>query len=136
MYTHSVSHAHFSGTVSLRDVQTSRARMAQGVCSAHVTSLHLTLSILMLHPPSLLFPGGHFETTFPTSTSSTSLPNCSRPESAGQAHFHTSGEEVGCLVDPTHFAQFHQLTCKVTAGNRESPAAQRTGCVCVFHAPG
>ena len=41
----------------------SRTRMAQGVCSAHVISLHLTLSIFMFHPPSLLFPGGHFETT-------------------------------------------------------------------------
>ena len=65
-------------------------------------SLHLTLSILMFHPPSLLFPDGHFETTFPTSTSSTSLPNCSRPESAGQAHFRSSGEEFGYLDDPTH----------------------------------
>ena len=61
--------------------------MAQGVCSAHVISLHLTLSILMFHPPSLLFPHGHFETTFPTLTSAPSLPNCSRSESAGQAHF-------------------------------------------------
>ena len=33
MYTHSVSHAHFSDTFSLRGVQTSRTRMAQGVCS-------------------------------------------------------------------------------------------------------
>ena len=85
--THSVSHAHFSDTLSLRGVQTSRTRMAQGVCSAHVTSLRLTLSILMLHPPSLLFPDGHFETTFPTLTSAPSLPTCSRSESAGQAHF-------------------------------------------------
>ena len=52
----------------------SRTRMAQGVCSAHVISLHLTLSILMFHPPSLLFPDGHFETTFPTLTSAPSLP--------------------------------------------------------------
>ena len=100
LYTHSVSHAHFSDTVSLRDVQTSRTRMAQGVCSAHVIPLHLTFSILMFHPPSLLFPDGHFETTFPTSTSSISLPNFTRPESAGQAHFRTSGEEFGHLADP------------------------------------
>ena len=46
LYTHSVSHAHFSDTFSLRGVQTSRTRMAQNVCSAHVISLHLTLSIL------------------------------------------------------------------------------------------
>ena len=101
VYTHSVSHAHFLCTFSLRDVQT-RTRMAQGVCSAHVISLHLTLSTLMFHPPSLLFPHGHFETTFPTSTSSTSLPNFTRPESAGQARFRTSGEEFGYLANPTH----------------------------------
>ena len=86
VHPHSVSLAH-SDTLSLRRVQTSRTRMAQGVCSAHVTSLHLTLSILMFHSPSLLFPDGHFETTFPTLTSAPSLPNCSRSESAGQAHF-------------------------------------------------
>ena len=40
--------------------------MAQGVCSAHVTSLHLTLTFLMFHPPS-----------------APSLPNCSLSESAG-----------------------------------------------------
>ena len=38
VYTPSVSHAHFSDTLSLRGVQTSRTRMAQGVCSAHVVS--------------------------------------------------------------------------------------------------
>ena len=101
-YTHSVSHAHFSDTFSLRDVQTPRTRMAQGVCSAHVRSLHLTFSILNLHPPSLLFPDGHFETTFPTLTSAPSLPNCSPSESAGQAQFRTSGGEFGYLADPTH----------------------------------
>ena len=86
LYAHSVSHAHFSDTCSLRGVQTSRTRMAQGVRSAPVMSLHLTLSILMFHPPSLLFPDGHFETTFAALTSAPSLPNCSRSESAGQAH--------------------------------------------------
>ena len=40
VYPHSLSHAQFSDTLSLRGVQTSRTRMAQGVCSAHVTSLH------------------------------------------------------------------------------------------------
>ena len=79
VYTHSVSHAHFSDTFSLRGVQTSRARMAQGVCSAHVTPLHSHfLHSHFLHPPSLLFPDGDFETTFPTLTSAPSLPNCSR----------------------------------------------------------
>ena len=61
VHRHSVSHAHFSDTFSLRGVQTSSASMAQGVCSAHVISLHLTFSLLMLHPPSLLFPDGHFD---------------------------------------------------------------------------
>ena len=102
LYTHSVSHAHFPDTFSLRGVHTSRTRMAQGVCSAHVISLHLTLSILMFHPPSLLFPDGHLETTFPTLASAPSLPNCSRSESAGPAHFRTSGVEFGYLADPTH----------------------------------
>ena len=44
VYTHSVSHAHFSDTVSVRHVRTSRTRMAQYVCSAYVISLLLTLS--------------------------------------------------------------------------------------------
>ena len=99
VYTHSVSHAHFSDTFSLRGVQTSRTRLAQGVCSAHVISHHLTFSLLMFHPPSLLFPHGHFDASFP---SVPSLPNCSRSKSAGQAHFRTSGEEFGYLADPTH----------------------------------
>ena len=77
VYTPSVSRVHFSDTFSSRGVQTSRTRMAQGVCSAHVTPLHVTLSILMFHPPSLLFPHGHFDTSFP---SAPSLPNCSRSE--------------------------------------------------------
>ena len=98
MFTHSVSHAHFLFTFSLRDVQT-RTRMAQGVRSANVKPLHPTFSILMFHPPSLLFPHGHFETPFP---SAQSLPDFTRPESAGQAHFRTSGEEFGYLADPTH----------------------------------
>ena len=88
--THSVSHANFSNTISLRDVQTTRTRipctlsmceytrMAQGVCSAHVISLHLSLSILMFHALSLLFPDGHFETTFLIAQSSS---NCIRPKS-------------------------------------------------------
>ena len=56
--THSVSHAHYSDTISLRGVQTSRTRMAQGVCGAHVIPRHLTFSLHMFHPPSLLFPHG------------------------------------------------------------------------------
>ena len=40
VHAHSVSHAHFSDTISLRDVQTSRARLTQGVCGPPVISLH------------------------------------------------------------------------------------------------
>ena len=48
--------------------RSSRTRMAQDACSAHVISLHLTFSILMFHPPSLPFPHGPFDTTFPVRT--------------------------------------------------------------------
>ena len=41
--THTPCGTHIFLTCSLRGVQTSRARVAQGVCSAHVTSLHLPL---------------------------------------------------------------------------------------------
>ena len=103
LYTHSVSHAHFLCTFSLRDVQTSRTRMAEGACSVCVISLHLALSILMFHPPSLLFPHGHFDTTFPSAPSSSSF---TRPKSAGQAHLRTSAGEFGYLADPTHSIGF------------------------------
>ena len=91
MYTLRVARTFFDNS--------SRTRMAQCVCSAHVISLHLTLSILMFHPPSLLFPHGHFETTF---LSAQSLPDFTRSESAGQTHLRTSGGEFGYLADPTH----------------------------------
>ena len=38
--------------------------------------------------------------TFPTLTTAPSLPNCSRSESAGQAHFRTGGGEFGDLPIP------------------------------------
>ena len=47
----------------------------KGLLHAHVVDLHLAFSILMFHSPSLLFPDGHFETTFPTLTSTTFLPS-------------------------------------------------------------
>ena len=43
-------------------------------------------------------------TSTPSFPSRPSLPNCSRSESPGQAHFRTSGEEFGYLDDSTHFA--------------------------------
>ena len=105
--THTPCRTHIFCALSLRDVQT-RTGMAQGVCSAHVISLHLTFCIIMFHPPSLLFPHGHFDTSFP---SAPSLPNCSRSESAGQAHFRTRGEEFGYLADPTHSPDVIVASC-------------------------
>ena len=104
LYTHSVSHAHCLCTFSLRDVQT-RTRMAQGVCSVCVCviSLHLALSILMFHPPSLLFPHGHFDAKFPSAPSSSSV---TRPRSVGQAHFRTCAGEFRYLADPTHLTSY------------------------------
>ena len=69
-----VARTFFRHSFFLRDAQTSRARMAQGVCSEHVISLHLVPSVLMFHPPSLLFPHGHFETTVPSAPSSYPTP--------------------------------------------------------------
>ena len=65
----------------------------------HVAHLRLAFSTLMFHPPSLLFPRGHFDTTIPSAPSSSSF---TRPEGAGQGHFYISFEEFGCLADPTH----------------------------------
>ena len=45
----------------------------------HVVYLRLAFSTLMFRPPSLLFPHGHFDTTFP---SAQSLPSFIRPKSA------------------------------------------------------
>ena len=118
-----MSHAHFLCAFSLYDVQT-RTRMAQGVCSAHVISLHLTLSIVMFHPPSLLFPHGHFDTSFP---SAPSLPNCSRSESSGHAHFRATGEEFGCLADPTHSTESEAICYQhTTAGDCSSKRGNET----------
>ena len=99
MFQACCTHSPVARTFSLRDIQTSRTRMAQGVYSVHVAYLRLAFSTLMFHPPSLLFPHGLFDTTFPSAPSSSS---CTRPKSAGQAHFRTSAEEFGYLADPTH----------------------------------
>ena len=78
-------------------------RMAQvsvnGVCSVHVAYLRLAFSTLMFHPPSLLFPHGHFHTTFPFAPSSSSS---TRSKSAGQAHLRTCAGEFGYWAGPTH----------------------------------
>ena len=78
----------------------------------------------MIHPPSLLFPHGHFETTFPSAPYSS---NCSRPESAGQAHFRTSAEEFRYLADPTHSTGYEPNEFdKVTSFCRRRPSTIRT----------
>ena len=88
---HSVSHAHFSDTFSLRGLQTSRTRVAQGVCSAHVAPL-----------PSHLLPSHVSSTVFavPARSPRHFVPVCN--PKAGQAHFRMSAEESGYLADPTH----------------------------------
>ena len=53
----------------------------------------------MSHLILFLFPHGHFDISFP---STSSLPSCSRSESAGQAQLCRSGENFGHLTDPTH----------------------------------
>ena len=57
-------------THSLSGVQTSRTRVAQGVCSGacHTSPSH-PLHFLMFHLPCLLFPHGHFDTSFPSAPS-------------------------------------------------------------------
>ena len=130
VHTHSVSHAHFSGTVSVSDVQTSRTRMAPGVCSAHVTSLHLTLSILMFHPPSLLFPGGHFET--PSRLRRPRLPCRTVPDPKARVK-RTSVRAARRLAawSIPRTPQFHQLTCKVQLGTVRAQRPKDRLCVCV-----
>ena len=65
-----MSHAHVLCTFSLRHVQT-RTRMAQGVCSVFVISLHLVLCLIR----RLCCSRGHFDTTFPSAPSSSSSPD-------------------------------------------------------------
>ena len=67
-------------------------------CACHTSPSH-PLHFLTFDPSSLLFPHGHFDTSFP---SAPSLPNCSRSKRADPAHFRTSGQEFGCLADPAH----------------------------------
>ena len=73
------THSPVARTFSLRDVQTSRTRMAQGcekdLLHTHVVDVHLVFSILMFHPPSLLFPDVHVDTTFPAHRLRRALPD-------------------------------------------------------------
>ena len=62
-------------------------------CACRISSSRLPT--LMFHSPSLLFPHGHFDTTFPSAPSSSSC-------TPHQAHFRMSAEEFGYLADPTH----------------------------------
>ena len=105
VHTHSVSHAHFSDTFSLRGVQTSHTHGSRCLqCACHTSPSHPLHS--HVSSTSLLFPHGHFNTSFP---SAPSLPNCSRSVSAGPAHFRTSGEEFGHLADPTHSTKLRSI---------------------------
>ena len=114
------THSPVARTFSLRDVQTSRTRMAQGVCSVHVAYLRLAFSTLMFHPSALLFPHGHFDTTFPSAPSSSSI---TRPKSAGEAHFRTSAEEFSYLTDPTHSTGYEpKLPDKTTSVDGDTTA--------------
>ena len=105
VYTHSAVTRTFSGAhphIFMRvNTHTWLKDMKKVCCIAHVASLHLAMSMLMFHPPCLLFPGGHFE-TFPTSTSASSLSSTTRLQIAGQAHFRTSGEEFVKMADSAH----------------------------------
>ena len=74
--------------------------MAQGVCSAHVTSLHLTLSILMFHPPSLPFPARPLRHLVPVCTFLAELFPIRKRGSGALPH--ERWREFGHLADPTH----------------------------------
>ena len=104
-------------TFSLRDVLTSRTRLkVLAVCM----SLRLAISPLMFYPSSLLSPHGHFDTTFPSAPSSSSI---TRPKSAGQAHFHTSAEEFCFWADPTHSTGYEpKLPDKTTSVDVDTTA--------------
>ena len=123
--THTQCRTHiFSDTFSFPGVQTSRTRMAQGVCSAHVISFHLTLSILMFHPPSLLFPHGHFETTF---LSARSLTDFTRSESGPSALPHERWGVCGYLADPTHSRGYEPKEFKkITSADGDTTPDQRS----------
>ena len=97
VHTH-LSHAHFSVTHthsvhSHTSSCVSHTRMAQVLGKVHCTcviSLPLAFSLLMIHPCSLLFPHGHFETNPDHDfTHPHDLAVLSRPRSAGHAPLRT-----------------------------------------------
>ena len=77
-------------------------KSVKGVCSVHVAYLHLAFSVFMFHPPSLLLPNGHFDSTFPSTVFVELYPTQKRGSSAlpherrgvklpGRSHaFHTA----------------------------------------------
>ena len=93
--------------------------MAQGVCSAHVISLHSHVSSAVLAVPARsprhLVPVCTF------------LAELFLVRNAGQAHFRTSGEEFGYLADPTHstptFASDAQR-CQLANERGDAPTAR------------
>ena len=121
---------HIAGAHSAHPHACEHTRMAQvcekGLLHVHVVELHLAFSILMFQPPSLLFPDGHFETTFPTLTSTTFLPSFTCPESAGQAHSRTSTEEFGYLAKSgplTDTGSFSKKMCSAVPEWLSQPTA-------------
>ena len=104
MYTHLLSHAHFSlvPVTHFHECAHAWLKVAQkGVCSVYVVSFHLALSALMSHPSSLLFLD-NFDTLFQSFTFTARLPGLSRPKSAAPAHFRTGEEDFGYMANYTH----------------------------------
>ena len=69
-------------------VRMSYLSISPSPCSCFIRFLAVPRRLLRDHPPD-------FDVC-------TSLPSCSRSESAGQAHFRTGGGEFGYLADPTY----------------------------------
>ena len=91
-----MSHAHFSDTISLRGVQPSRARLEVFA----VRMSHLSISPSPFSSSTVFaVPALSLRHLVPVCTF---LAELFRSESAGHAHFRTSGEEFGYLADPTH----------------------------------
>ena len=134
-YTH-LLHVHFSehGTFSCVCTYThgSRSWKRFVACACRVSPLSHVCH--MFHSPSLLFPDGHFETTFPTLTSTTFLPNFTCPESAGRAQRRTSTEEFGYLAksglntgyEPTWSSTKSLLTIQTSIASLTSRKHERT----------
>ena len=131
MYTHSVSHAHFFLIQFLCVTYRPRAHVwlrAFAVRTSHLSISPSPLSCFIRLPCCSLA----VTSRPPSRLRRPRLPCRTVPDPKAQVK-RTSVRAARRLAawSIPRTPQFHQLTCKVTAGNRESPAAQRTGCVCV-----